>query len=725
MARYLRIGFLTIVLLSQSILSWAQTDRLDSLFSILKSQTGHEKVLSYGQISLDMQEIDLDSAIYYSGLGLELAKANNDVLGLLKLYDIRGHLYTNAGEILQAIAASRSMLELAKSEDKIESEIDALCKLGEAFAFDSRYDSASTYCLKCMEMAEENDLIEHMGRAYNNYASVLDFQGQADEAIHYYKKAISCYDSDDYFNLTSIYNNLAVVYDNYNEQIYIDSALKYYGIALNMVKSLDYEFGKATIYGSFGGIYTRLRDQNKAKAYLDSSFIAGWNIGSEQRIAASYANYGLYFTEFEQFDSAEFYYLKGLKIFENMGDKYDRSFVLQSIAMMYEKLGNYKKAYKYYVDYKELSDSILNDELVETTKSLEARYQFDKQKKEIELSKQREELANAKASKEQEANKRKSAYLWFAVIGLAIVLFFVVFVVRANFKVKRARDEIAKQKLEVEEQRDIINEKNLEITDSINYAKRLQEAILPNKDELNKYIGEHFVLYLPKDIVAGDFYWHEQEGDWSYYAAADCTGHGVPGAMVSVVCANALSKAVKEEGIHEPGKILDRTRELVIAQFSKSDENIRDGMDVALCGVNKNEKKLLFSGAHNPLWLVRSSSAPVPNEDAKYLEYEDYRLYDIKADKQPVGSYESMRPFNTIEIELLEDDCLYTFSDGYPDQFGGSSGKKFKSASFKKLILSQHTNSMQEQLRILENEFLKWRGSYEQLDDVCVIGVRI
>ncbi|MCG8573878.1 MAG: SpoIIE family protein phosphatase [Flavobacteriales bacterium] len=317
---------------------------------------------------------------------------------------------------------------------------------------------------------------------------------------------------------------------------------------------------------------------------------------------------------------------------------------------------------------------------------------------------------------------------WFyAAMGTIFVLLIIVFIRYRERKLRRTSEilerkveertiEVVRQKQEADLQREIAIERQIEITDSINYAKRIQDAILPDESLIKNCLPDSFVLYLPKDIVAGDFYWFEQldeDANQLLYAAADCTGHGVPGAMVSVVCNNALNRSAREFSIRQPGKLLDKTRELVIEQFEKGQEGdqkeeIKDGMDISLCLLDKKSKKILWAGANNPIWIIRNGE-----------------LLETKADKQPIGKYESSTDFTTHEIDLEKGDVIYTFTDGYADQFGGEKGKKLKTTNLKKLFLRLSTLSMQEQKQELINFFNEWMGQNEQLDDVCVIGVRI
>ena len=268
-----------------------------------------------------------------------------------------------------------------------------------------------------------------------------------------------------------------------------------------------------------------------------------------------------------------------------------------------------------------------------------------------------------------------------------------------------------------------ISKKNEEILSSINYARRLQEAILPPQDLLAESLGDHFVLYLPKDVVAGDFYWMEKNERDVFIAAADCTGHGVPGAMVSMVCSGALNRAIKEMKLREPAEILNQTRDLVIETFEKSHYDVLDGMDIALIRFDRIERKVAFAGAQNPLYRVTSSS-PKSDPDLA-MSADDADLLEYKGHKQPIGKFVRMTQFSQQEIECLPGDCLYLFTDGYADQFGGPDGKKFMYKNLKKLLLTLHSCDMNEQKEKLTKAFNDWRADGLQIDDICIIGIRL
>ncbi|MEX1191771.1 MAG: two-component regulator propeller domain-containing protein [Brumimicrobium sp.] len=310
-------------------------------------------------------------------------------------------------------------------------------------------------------------------------------------------------------------------------------------------------------------------------------------------------------------------------------------------------------------------------------------------------------------------------HTWWARIGYGVLAVLMILgVVRwrtANLKhlqkeledeVNLATQEIRGQKKEVEKQKELIEDAHKEITDSINYAKRIQSAILPPTKQVKQYLPNCFILYKPKAIVAGDFYWMEYQDNKILFAVADCTGHGVPGAMVSVICNNGLNRSVREFGLTDPGEILNRTREIVIAEFEKSEDDVKDGMDISLCVLDKNS--LSWAGANSPLWIIRNGE-----------------VLETKADKQPIGKYENPKPFTKHSIPLQKGDIIYIFTDGYQDQFGGEKDKKLKPAYFKKLLLSISNESMDKQGELINEAFENWKGNTEQVDDVCVMGVRI
>ncbi|MBI3136876.1 MAG: SpoIIE family protein phosphatase [Bacteroidetes bacterium] len=311
--------------------------------------------------------------------------------------------------------------------------------------------------------------------------------------------------------------------------------------------------------------------------------------------------------------------------------------------------------------------------------------------------------------------------IWAYIIYFLLFVLLIYVIIRLSIRrVKQQKEElekivqertheIAKQNHLLEHQKAEIEEKTNDILDSIKYAKRIQNTILPGEDKLKTIFDhDHFVLYKPKDIVSGDFYWAGRFENKTIFSAIDCTGHGVPGAFVSIVGFNALNRTVNEFKLRQPAAILDKLTELVVDTFSQSESNIKDGMDIGLCAIDNKTLKLEFSGANNPCIVVRRGEA-----------------IELKADKQPIGEFEGRKPFTNHEFQLEKGDCVYVLSDGYADQFGGPKGKKLKFKALRDQLIEISSLDVKTQLKKLDDSFNEWKGDYEQLDDVCLFGVRI
>jgi sigma-B regulation protein RsbU (phosphoserine phosphatase) len=280
-----------------------------------------------------------------------------------------------------------------------------------------------------------------------------------------------------------------------------------------------------------------------------------------------------------------------------------------------------------------------------------------------------------------------------------------------------ARLALAESNNELEIKNEIIEEKNKDIRDSINYAQRIQQAILPSFEKINKVLNDYFILFKPKDIVSGDFYWHatvrttpvnnEPPQDIIVMAAVDCTGHGVPGALMSIIGSTILNQTTTSAAVNSPADALG----FLNKEITKTLNSIKDGMDMALCAINLKKMELQYAGANNPLYIVRQK-----------------QFIEVKADKQAIGAdtdNSDVKVFTNHSIKLEKGDSIYLFTDGYADQFGGPNGKKFKYKKFQDLLIEIQDNSMEEQKHILNYHFEQWKGKLEQVDDILVIGIRV
>jgi serine phosphatase RsbU (regulator of sigma subunit) len=455
---------------------------------------------------------------------------------------------------------------------------------------------------------------------------------------------------------------LLVIADTYIENSDYTNALTYISNSLKIYEKLNYESGKAAAYSSFANVYFKQKNYKSAKEYSNRSL-------------------GLIKKEFYTYQIR------------------DAEFLAFNIDSASE---NFSDAYLHYKNYILSRDKLNSDDVRKAAINEKFQSEYEKQKAVDKAEHEKQTvLANAE--------KKKQNIIIISVIVALLLLFLITLIIFRSLKlVKKQKVIIEIKNRETVEQKHLVEEKQKEIIESITYAKRLQEAILPPQEFINKYVPDNFILYKPKDLVAGDFYWAERINDLFFIAAADSTGHGVPGAMVSVVCSNALNRTIKEFGLTETGKILDKTRELVLETFEKSTSEVKDGMDISLLCINSKNKSIFWSGANNPLWYIQ-----------------DNQLKEIKADKQPIGKTEYPKPFTSHKIEYVENTTFYLFTDGFADQFGGPNGKKFKYKQFSDLLLKHKDLSQLEQSNIINTVFTKWKGDLEQVDDVCVIGIKI
>lgn len=329
------------------------------------------------------------------------------------------------------------------------------------------------------------------------------------------------------------------------------------------------------------------------------------------------------------------------------------------------------------------------------------------------LQKQQQLMAKQKSEisiQETEIGKQRTviAIIALLTIGVFILLFFAI---RSNTQRRRANILLSRQKNEIGRQKQLVDEKQKEILDSINYAKRIQTALLANSKLLNDNLPEHFVLFKPKDIVAGDFYWAAPLRDSFVYITADCTGHGVPGAFMSLLNISKLNEAINQKHITRPDLILNDVKTEIIRALNPegSQEESKDGMDAILCKIDFKNMRLQYAAANNSFCIIRNNE-----------------LLVCKADKIPVGkSHNDTALFTYNEIALQKGDMVYTYTDGYGDQFGGPKGKKFKHKKLKEIMIAVATKSMEEQKQFLDQNFEHWKGNLEQVDDVLIIGVRV
>jgi len=694
-----------IILSFVGLLASAQNRYVDSLKLEVESEfEPGKKLILLTELSNTYLDVNEVTSLYYAGEVLKIASALEDDIEIGKAYQLVAYVNFSFGK--QQVALREAKKAITYFEKNNEHKL-----LGDLYIFiESIYDQIGEYpnsLIMAQKALVEYEIIsDTLGQAaaYNDIGVVHYYSQKYEIALEYTNKSYELYKLvNDSSGIGSCFNNLANVYWGLGDE---ELSLEYYQKGYEIDVAIgDFE-GQATSLYNIGEVYVILEKYVEAEETFLRVYELSDSIGDKW--LKTYALRGLasLFSYQGKYSKALVYAKESVKLSKDIGAAAEVSESYYVISDIYKQSEKYKEALEYFEKYYNMEDTIFNIENASIINEMEAKFQTDKMSTENELLKQKGELTELKVHEEKQRNLYLNIGLGLILIISGVILWSLFAKQKANKKLKGQKDLIQEKNERLHVAFSEIEEKNKEITASISYAKRIQSAILPDNKLVDSYLKESFILYKPKDIVAGDFYWMDVVGKTVLFAAADCTGHGVPGAMVSVVCNNALNRAVREFGLVKPSDILDKVTDLVIEQFEKSDEDVKDGMDIALCSLNGNI--LEYSGANNPLWIVRNGE-----------------LLETRPVKQPVGKFDSREPFMNHVLELEEADTIYIFSDGYIDQFGGPKGKKLKAKPFRELLSTFQDESMESQKRLLNDQFENWRGDLEQIDDVCIIGVRV
>ena len=507
-----------------------------------------------------------------------------------------------------------------------------------------------------------------------------------------------------------------------------------------LLKKSDNIALKQKNYKTLGTLYYWQTKFKKSLKYFEKELKLRENQPNQEEVAKSYYNLGSTSLKIDNNKKALDYFERSLEIAKSINNK---ALIVQNnkaLAKTYGNIGRYRKAYESFKTYvKYTGDSYVDEIELFKTKYYQEKKQkeqkvrelqvtkvvLDSTKEELEISEiQRQNLVldsiekaqkinilnlNSKVSKLEAAKKdselkRQQQITYFIIAGLILVILFSLFILKLFLDKKKMNNILREQKNKIEKQ-------NQEITQSIFYASRIQKAIQPSDENLKNLFNEYFILYKPRNIVSGDFYFAQKINDYVLFTAADCTGHGVPGAFMSMMGISMLNQIVREKSVNTAAQVLNIMRSNVktaLNQSGKKNEQ-KDGMDMALCALNTKTNVLQYAGAYNPLIIIRNN---------EIIEY--------KADKMPIGIYiKEKESFTNHEIEVQKGDIIYIFSDGYIDQLNPETKEKFMRKRFKKLLLEISNKPLNEQQQILNDKFEEWKGNGKQVDDVIVFGVKI
>lgn len=657
-----------------------------------------------------------------------------------------------------------SALELSEKTNNQQGKVNSSNTVANSYYLEGNYNSSLEYYLKALKVVEELGDKKGIANGLMGIGNIYSAQGNNKISLEYQLKSLKIREElNDKDGIASCYNNIGIIYMDLKE---LDKALDYQLKALKLKQEMVDKKGSSSSLGNIGSIYYELGNYALAMEYQQKAFDIRKELNNKKGMYMSFIDMGNIYEKQGRYEDAVQSQLKAIAIAKEVGYKSALKGAYISLSAIYEKLDSTKNALEYYKLYTAIKDSIFNKENSSKLIEMQTRFDTDRKEKEIALLTKGKEIQALQAKQQQfeiekhkmeslqnkmEALQRKreielkgrelqgeklkneaknkeikiqevelkNQRIMKNVItgGLLIACLFAIGLFvgirqkqKANKNLGQKNHEIAEASKIIEMSRDQIAEKNKNITDSINYAKRIQQAILPSKEEMIKHLKEYFILYKPKDIVSGDFYFYAEQHGKIVIAAADCTGHGVPGAFMSMIGNDMLNQIIIEKGITKPSEILNQLNKSMKRALKQELENTetRDGMDIAICSMDIKSRKVEYAGAMRPLYFVS-------NEFTK-----------IDGDSTSIGGFTSEDfQFTNHELDLNSGDTFYIFTDGYVDQFGGDKGKKFMTKNFQNLLSTIYKRPLIEQHEVLDQTLNNWRKEKEQVDDILVIGIKV
>jgi serine phosphatase RsbU (regulator of sigma subunit) len=681
-----------------------------------------------------------EAELYFVGLGPSKK--------LIKIYKNVAGVYSDLDQYPQAIDYYLKVVDLGvKLKDSLAIHY-GYNSIGNLYNKNGEYRLSLDYYNKGLSASLAYKVYENVIADYVVIGTIDARQGSFPAALESYINALKA-NTEHTKNEKSeaiIYVNIGNVYNGEHDTA---KAMKYYKNALALFDKINETDNVAVLLGNIGNIYMDAGDYPNAEKYQLQAMERISKTDDKEHLSISYINLGELYNKKGEYPKALEYYSKALEMQEASKDYEQESYTLSGLSTLYSKMGDDKKAeifglrgfqiaksthltrevkdlgkilsdlYEklkqperelfFYKEYISARDSIDNKENSKKLIQSELNYEYEQKQQAEKLIDEKKDALNAE--KAQHEKVIRNVYLG----GFVLVLLLTILILRNFMRVRKANKIITEQNVVVEQQKTIVEQKNRDITDSINYAKRIQQAMLPTIQVWNNFFKQSFIYYKPKDIVSGDFYWCMPVGKDVIVAVADCTGHGVPGAFMSMLGVSSLNKIVGEKGIKEPGIILNMLRDEIIKSLNPEGkmEEVKDGMDMTLCYISKETGILEYAAANNPLLIMRK-------------EGETYKVIESEVDKMPVGKYlEEGRLFASNKTEIKKGDRIYMFTDGYADQFGGEKGKKFKYRQLVDLLSTNQSKNMAEQKELLDKSMEAWKGKLEQVDDILIAGIEI
>ncbi|MFN8115864.1 MAG: tetratricopeptide repeat protein [Bacteroidia bacterium] len=596
-------------------------------------------------------------------------KIKKNYIGVSKCLFTLGSIYYNIGKIKEAIESFENSLVVSKKNNDIPDQNDALTGLGFIYGELGELDKEYEYLSECLSIQKKLNDAHGLAYSYNNIGFIYNKKNAFLKAKECFKNSLKyALETNELEAVALAYHNIGNSYRLLNN---VDSAFFYYQKSIDLRDKINDEGGKSLTLVELGSLNLSLKKNNIALKYFENAYQIGLKLNQTETIRKS-ADFlsSLYFTNKE-----------------------------------------FKKAYQMQVIFKQYSDSLFNQENKKAAYKKQIKMDYEKKEAEIKLI---AKLENEKIQSQANSERKRQRLIIYFISAVLVLVFLVALFIYKNYNQKQKANKLLQeknnliefQKKEVEMQKSLIEEHQKETIDSINYAKKIQYALLANDDLLKKNLSQYFVLFNPKDIVSGDFYWATEHQNRFYLAVCDSTGHGVPGAFMSLLNMGFLAEAINEKNIEQPHEIFNYVRQRLINSISS--EGQKDGMDGILICIDRLSNQISYTAANNDPILISNS-----------------QIIELPKNKMPVGKGEKTDSFTTYTINCMPGDVLCLYTDGYADQFGGPKGKKFKYKQLNDLLLEVSIKSMNEQKEILATTFSQWKGSLEQVDDVLIIGIKL
>lgn len=692
----MRLPILLFFLLTVSIAFGQNIDSLEQVISKTSSDT--EKINIYIKQFVDVFEnqYEYDKMEMYAQKAYTIAqKSTNDEKKILAGLSL-SRAYLSNEKNAQAEKITTDVLLLAQKINYFKGIGNSYRQLARINYFKGDYTKATNYYIEAQKIWEQMKAVHWMAMGYGDLASMNYYIGHYAKAAEYWEKEIEIYTTEnDEKAIGNTLSNLALAYIETKNYYKAEISLKK---AIVLCTKYESKRSLASSYTNYCKLMYQKNELVQATDFNNKAIAIYEELKDSSFLSNNYSNGAELLRTQKKYDQALVYINKAFDIENKRNNKTNVSSLLHNRAAIYYDLGKTREAYDDLEMQMVIDDSLLNEENQHSMNELEKKYEVEKKENENKILNQELQIG-----KVEQSRQRLIIALVFVGLGVLVIVAFVL--VRQNRIRQKANKELS-------EKNHIIEEQHKDITDSIKYSKRIQEAIFPPDRMWYSILPDSFVLYKPKDILSGDFYWIEETEEFIFLGAADCTGHGVPGALMSIINYNLLNKAVLEKGIYEPNEILDAVNLWLTQSLHQSfnESSIKDGMDVSILRIEKKTGTIKYAGAFNPVFVFSGDG-----------------FYEIKGDKFPVGAFieDSIKKFNVHTLTAKKGDMIYLFSDGYADQFGGPKGKKFKYKRMQELMNSMQTQTTETQKKIMETEFQNWKGSNEQVDDVLVIGIRV